>query len=337
MKQRLRILLITLSLYVASCKNDFNINGPVEDVYMFNCILRNDTSVQYALISKNYFTDNGTVPAPNSIEQNIKGFIIKIYTNDSVFVMRDTTIQVAYSGNINQVNCYYVKNLIMNPGQVIRIEAAGPDGNILKSTIQVPQISYVNFSPNFPQIYRPADPKEFLPGYQTKPYYSWNWVGATEESTTILSLPQLEVYYKKYDAGTLVDKKVLIPLVLYYIIDKDGNVIPVQVDLSFNRSCITSLEAVNKVMQDISGNDPYKENYIITKVVFSVISLDPVLTKYYSANNTYSESFTVKLRQTDFSNIEGGKGLFGIYYKFANPLVVDSFYVKSFGYRYAPS
>jgi hypothetical protein len=99
---------------------------------------------------------------------------------------------------------------------------------------------------------------------------------------------------------------------------------------------VTKLEIVNKTMRDISGEDPQKENYIITKVVFSVISLDPELSKYYSAYETYSENFTIKLRQTDFSNIEGGKGIFGLYYKFSLPLVVDKRYIESFGYQYDP-
>ena len=231
-----------------------------------------------------------------------------------------------------------MKNLILSPGKVIRIEATVPDGNAVKSTIHVPQISYnKNFSQNFPQLYNPVNQPERQPGYQTIPDYSWNWVGATKESRIILSLPQLEVYYKKYEDGTFVDKKILIPLAFSSSIDNQGNVSLVHVELSFNHYCFTTLETVNRTIQELSGNDPNKENYIITKVVFSVISLDPELTKYYSANNTYSENFTIKLRQTDFSNIEGGKGIFGVYYKFSKPLVVDSFYVKSFGYRYAPS
>ena len=329
MKKGLRILLTILSLYFASCKNDFNINAPSQDVYVLNCILRNDTSVQYALISKNYFTDNGTTPAANSIEQNIKGAMIKIYTNNSVFVMRDTSIQLSGSGSSTLVNCYYVKNLTMNPGQVIRIEATIPDGNTVKSTILVPQISYNSY---FSQKFPPMDSM----GYQTKPNYAWTWIGATDENAPRLCLPQLEMYYKKYEDGIWVDKKILIPLIYYYTIGEDGGLTPVSVHFSFNDYCATTLEAINKTMQELSGNDPNKENYIITKVVFSVTCLDPVLTKYYSANNTYTENFTVKLRQTDFSNIEGGKGLFGIYYKFAAPLVVDNFYVESFGYRYAP-
>jgi hypothetical protein len=328
MKKAPWALFITLSLFLESCDSDFSINAPHQDVYVLNCILRNDRFVQYAIISKNCYTENGTAPASNRIDQNITGVDIRIYYNDSVFVMRDTTIRLMDSGNEIQVNCYYVRNLIPSPGRVVSIEASVPDGKILKSTIQVPQISYTNFSSNFPQVYKP--------GYNTTPNYSWSWVGNTQQSTPILDLPQLEVYYKHYEQGTYVDKEILVPLAFYFTFDENGNLVPVSVDLSINTYCITTLEAVNKTMQEISGDDPYKENYIITKVVFSVLGLDPELSKYYSAYETYSENFTIKLRQTDFSDIEGGKGIFGAYYKSSAPLIVDSLYIQSFGYRYEP-
>ena len=90
-------------------------------------------------------------------------------------------------------------------------------------------------------------------GYQTKPNYVWNWNSAADENTAILCLPQLEVYYKKYEDGTWVDKKILVPLVYYYTIGKDGGLTPVSVEFSFNDYCATTLETVNKTMQDISG------------------------------------------------------------------------------------
>lgn len=333
MKRAPWLLLAIPSLFLESCKSDFNINAPYEDVYVLNCILRNDQSIQYALVSKNYFTENGTVPPPNTIEQNIKDANIQIHYGDSVFVMRDTTIQLADSGNQTTINCYYVKNLTLSPGKVISIEATVPGGDTLRSTVQVPQIAYANFSTNFPQLKNSYPP---APDYSKTPNYSWSWIGNTQESTTILSLPQLEVYYKHYEQGTYVDKEMFVPLAFYFNIDRNGNLSPVNVELSFRTSCVTLLETVNNTIQDISGNDPYKENYTITKVQFSVVSLDPKLTKYYSAYKTYSESFTIKLRPTDFSDIQGGKGIFGVCYKFSKPLVVDSLYIESFGYRYDP-
>ncbi len=329
MKKAPRVLLFVLFLLFGSCNSDFNINAPYQDVYVLNCILRNDGPLQYAIISKNYFTENGSPPAPNSIEQNIQGATIKIYDNDSVFAMRDTTLQLTESGNQITVNCYYVDNLTLNPGNVVRIEATAPDGTLLKSSTQVPNISFANFSRSFPQSYKS--------GYHTRPNYSWKWISAAGESATILDLPQLEVQYKQYEGGTTVDKSILVPLAFYFRFDENFNLVPVNVKLSPNTSCITTLETVNNAMQAISSDDPYKENYTITHVIFHVLSLNPELSKYYSAYDTYSRDFTIKLRQTDYSNIEGGKGIFGVFYDFSVPLAVDSLYIASFGYLYHPS
>ncbi len=327
MKKAFLVLLTVLLIFIESCKSDFNINAPSEDVYALNCVLRNDNSIQYAILSKNTVTDNGTSPTLNSNALNIKGANIKIFCNDSVFVMRDTTIQVNDAGNITNVNCYYVKNLIMKPGKIISIEAAVSGGKTLKSTIPVQEISFGTFSTNFPLTLKT--------GYQIRDPYTWSWNGDPESSTDILNQPQLEIYYKKYEGGKFVDKIILVPLVYYYT-GSANNLIPVYVKFSFENDCITTLETINKTMQDISGNDPDKGNYIINKVLFSVVSFDPNLTKFYSAYNTYTENFTVKLRQTDYSNIEGGIGIFGIYYKFSQNLVVDSLYIESYGYQYNP-
>jgi len=328
MKKALLVLPIILFLFFESCNDDFNINAPYEDFYILNCILRNDSSIQYAIISKNTYTENGTPPASDNIDQNIEGADIKIFYNDSVFVMRDTTIQLANSGDITQVNCYYISNLIMQPGKVIRIEATVPSGQKLKSTIQVQKISFAKFSSDFPQV--------FHSGYQERPYYNWNWIGDAETATSILNIPQLEIYYKKYEGGKYVGEKILVPLAYYYIYNENDNLTPVSVKFSFNNYCTTTLETVNKTMQEISGDDTNKKNYIINNVLFSVISLDPDLSKFYSAYSTYAEDFTIKLRQTDYSNIVGGKGIFGAYYKFSKSLTIDSLYITSFGYQYDP-
>jgi hypothetical protein len=241
--------------------------------------------------------------------------------------MRDTTIEITDPEN-TMVNCYYIKDMPINAGKDIRIEASVPGGEILESTVHVPFISYSAFSSKFPQFYRS--------GYQERPAYKWSWGGSSEDNNNILSVPQLEIYYQKYDAGIYIDKKILVPLYSYFLYDELGNLIPFDAELSFNNYCVTTLDIVNKKMQEISGDDPNKQNYIINKVLFNVIALGPDLSRYYSAYSTYAEDFTIKLRQTDFSNVEGGKGVFGVYYKFSILLVIDRLYINSFGYKYDP-
>ncbi len=68
MKRAVLILPVILFVLFESCDNDFSINAPFKNVYTLNCILRSDSPIQYAIISKNIYTENGapptSIPAP---------------------------------------------------------------------------------------------------------------------------------------------------------------------------------------------------------------------------------------------------------------------------------
>ncbi len=323
MKKTVLLLLIIPFMFLESCNEVFDINGPIENIYTLNCILKNDGPVQYAIITKNTYTANGAPPPSNSAVPYIKGAKIKIFNNDSTFVMRDTTIQSPDSGNTEPVNCYYLKNLILKPGKSVSIEAALPDGNILKSAAQVPDADIKTIF-SFPQSVKGS--------YVDTPYFFWNF-----NSNNILSLPQLIIFYKKYEDGIYVDKKMLVPISPYSVADDNGLLLPFDFKFSDYHRAYTTLETLNKTMKDISGSDPHKSNYIVTKVLFNVNSLDPDLSVYYSTYEVFSSSFSIKLRPTEYSNIKGGKGIFGVYYINYNKLTVDNVYIKTFGYQYIPS
>lgn len=334
-------VLILLCVLLESCNTDFNINAPHQDVYVLNCILRNDTSIQYATISKNYFTENGAAPPSNTIDPNIKGVNIQIFNNDSAFVMRDTTVELTNSGSSVQVDCYCVRNLVLEPGRTVRIEAALPDGQTVRSTIQIPVCftdpSFLSFPQSYYTVDRPTIGVHSKKTYVKFPAYVWSFGRDNKWVTDVLSSPHCEIDYERNEGGTYVNKKTIVPLTYGFLTDNIGITLSPDLNLSFNYIASTSLEAVDRTMQEISGSDPYKNNYIITRVVFTISSLDPELTRYYSAYEVYLNSPTVKLRPTDYSNIEGGKGIFGIYYKNSISLVVDKDYISSFGYRYDPS
>ena len=320
------LLLIIGIMFFESCSDEFSINAPAEDVYVLNCILRTNSSVQYAIISKNVYTNNGVSPTSNSVDQYIQGANVKIIYNDSAFVMRDTTIQIIELGSETPVNCYYIKDLNIKD-KVVKIEATLANGKVLKSTISVP------FATIYPARY--YFPRDYYSGFSAQQYYTWVWSFRNSMITNVYNLPQLVIYYKKYESGTYIDKKILVPLAYNYD-TKNYGIFSNGVYPSYNFSCATTLKTMNKTMQDISGDDPYKNNYIITKVIFNIIGLESHLARYYFANNTFREGFSIKLRQTDVSNIEGGKGIFGAYCSYSKVFVVDSIYVKSFGYRYEP-
>ena len=331
MKRAVLILPVILFIFFESCNDDFNVNAPFKNYYTLNCILRNEIPIQYAIISKNIYTENGAAPAATPTAQNIKGANVEIHYNGSVFVMRDTTIQLTNSGNTRQVNCYYLKNLVMKPGKIISIKATMADGEILKSTNSIPVCSIE--PPTFPENYYIDDKKYYV----KFPVYTWPFKIGNNVIKNILSFPRFEIDYEKYEGGMYVGKKMLVPLSYNRNTDKNGVILSPDLGFSLNYTAYTSRDTINRKMQEISGSDPNKKNYIITRILFTVTSMDPELTRYYFAYEVYSNSFTVKLRPTEYSNIQGGKGIFGIYYTYNNYFKVDKDYINSFGYQYDPS
>jgi hypothetical protein len=316
-------ILIIISLLFLSCSEDFNINAPKKDVYVLNCILQNENTIQYALLTKNVYTDNGAAPATIPDDRYIKNAVVKIFYNNSVYLLRDTTIQGIGNSSTTSLNCYYIKNLVINPGTSISIEAITPDGTKLQSTAKIPEIKFPNYYFRIPGV--------FMTGFEFLTVYYWSW--NTIES--FISLPQLNIQYKKFENGKYIGKESFIPLYNgTMMVDGITRGIPVQP--SVNVACEFSLADLNRTMKAISGDDPLKSNYTITGVQFYVTGLDPSLSRYYTGINTFENSFTIKIRPTDYSNVVGGLGVFGVRYKYTNSFAVDSVYVRSFGYKYQP-
>jgi hypothetical protein len=319
----LTLFILSVLLFI-SCSEDFDINAPRKEVYVLNCILQNDNIIQFVMLTRNIYTENGAPPNTTPDNNYVKNAIIKIYYNNSVYLLRDTTIQLTEDSVTKQINCYYLKNLVINSGTSISIEAITPDGQKLQSTINIPEIIFQNYSYRFPGVY--------ISGLEYVTVHTFGWV--TKDN--FLSLPQLCIQYKKLENGKYIDKEAFVLLYSSFLKNSDGTIIGVPIQPSFSVTCEMSLEEINKAMKGISGDDPFKSNYTITNIQFDVIGLDASLSRYYTSVNTFEKSFTVKIRPTDYTNIVGGLGVFGVRYKYSKPMLIDSLYVRSFGYKYTP-
>ena len=150
------------------------------------------------------------------------------------------------------------------------------------------------------------------------------------------SLKDIQVYYEKNEGGTFIEKKIIIPMGSFTIQGYSDTPVFTNSEPSSNYKAQDYVDIINAKMKEISGNDPNKRNYIIEKATFSVFAIDPILSAYYSQYNTYSQSFSLKIYPPDYSNIQGGKGIFGMYYNYSTSAYIDSLYVYSFGYQYNP-
>ena len=145
-------------------------------------------------------------------------------------------------------------------------------------------------------------------------------------------LPKLIVNYYKMESGINVLHHKEIP-VSYF---RNGNqYLPDFPIVSSDNTLSYEMEAVNRAMNEISQGDPDKFNYTIIDAEFQLLLLDDNLAPYYLTIQTFLDGFTVILDQQDYSNINGGFGVFGSFFKRVLHLSFSQDYVIGFGYRLA--
>jgi hypothetical protein len=65
---------------------------------------------------------------------------------------------------------------------------------------------------------------------------------------------------------------------------------------------------------------------------FELLSFDEHLSNYYSSTHGYLDEFSIRLDETVYSNIEGGMGIFGSYYKSERLFPIYASYIASYGF-----
>ena len=287
-----------------SCNEDFNPYGEFKKEYALVCILRDDTTHQVGVISCSY--------APNQQgETNVflEGADMRVWVGDSVYIFKDTTINYSNNNTINPQTYYYNNNFQILPSRNLEVEVLLQNGKRLKS---------ISKSPDAVRFLRESN--------ITVPTINSNLVKVYWDNTGtgFYYLPKLEIKYL-YN-GEVYFREV--PL-------RYENNMPI-FPLSNNRkSVIYNLDAISKTLEQISENNPEKNSYsIYQSLIFSVIVFDKEVSKYLSSTAQSKIDITITLNFPDYSNINGGLGIFGSQLKGNyNTLFFVEEYITEFGYK----
>jgi hypothetical protein len=89
-------------------------------------------------------------------------------------------------------------------------------------------------------------------------------------------------------------------------------------------------------LEEISDGDLNKQNYTILQIpLFRLSALDLSLSRYVSSTNQSFDDLTVTVNESDFTNIDGGLGIFGSFInKNYEQIKFQSSYIESFGYKF---
>lgn len=295
-KYYLSIIFSILQLTLSSCDQSLNPKGNYYERYVLNCILSGDTTDQVAIISHSYDVD-GFDPYKNTTDPAVTGADLRLWYNDSVFVFRDSVVTRTGNGRYkDSLKIYYLKNIHITYNKPIEIEALLPNGRRLESsTISAKEIIFDQDNSS----------KVIPPVNSTLDLVKWSL-----DDQTAYYLPRFIVTYFKKVNG--IPEKHLIEIPIKYV-QENGNYVPVYANASAQSSVVYNPDDIKRALLSISEGDPDKNNYsVLISNPVNVFALDENLVRYYSANNQ-DNNFTVRLDENDFSNINGGFGVFGSY------------------------
>jgi len=313
------LFIIANVILILSCDDQVEPKTDFNEVYALNCVIRCDTSYQVATITCSYDVE-GYNPSSNMNDPFLEGAKITL-TYDSpygaqVYQFRDTSITRSDTSRYKEpLHFYYLKNFQPLYRGNIKIEAVLPSGEKLTATTR-PIIIDKYLINSFIQ----KNPKPVYPDRLT---FDWEGING-------YCLGEFIVKYVKNENGNWVNYQKVIPR--YYSIVKNVNIsvfpsiMPVQKFLDYDTLTIRT------ALEEISYKDPNKQNYIILNTFFMLNILDANFATYIASQQTYKDEFSVRLTLFDFSNSNGGLGIFGTMYTIKKEVLLTNM-IRSLGYR----
>ena len=307
MKQLVALLFIIILI---ACEEGFEPFGPEKEVIILDCVLKNDNSFQSAFLSRNFFVESFDPSIDNS-DYAIKDAIIRIWYDDSIKVFKDSLFSGVNNGG-KMFTAYYNPNFETKPDTKYEIEAIFGDGRRIGAQTKTPK-----------EIVFLTSSDSIIPT-KNKNDISITWRYPEEQ---LYTAARFTFVYLKNEDGNMIRHTQEIPS--EYVFEGD-EYIPYFPEPSYSRGLTVDLKTFDRALKNISTGDPQKENYTILSFILEIFVYDRNLTSYHASRD---QSYSITVNENDYTNIEGGVGIFGSYIKQKHSLKFTHDYVKSFGYK----
>jgi len=302
-KAKYYLLVLALVSITISCEENFSPKGELQNKYSINFILRSDTTIQMAYLSKTYDVQ-GFDPNSLSSDPAVDGAVISLKYSDSpkLYILRDTVDHSNINTRYNtSAKYYYIKNFKPVFGKQLELNVALPDGEKLSSVTNVPDGIYFDEGKTIP----------FLPGpFIGNDTVYINVVWKNSNSNIAKSVRAYFNYYHKELSGDTVAFVKKVPVAM--------GIVGSDTSYTFSKNVFENKVQIPRKLLDIalrqiSSGDSKKGRYIIGALNVEIIVLDDNLSRYFSSDLFFNYGFTVRNFPADFTDIIGGFGFFGSY------------------------
>ncbi|MFH0735142.1 MAG: hypothetical protein V1773_10665 [bacterium] len=308
---------LSIVLFI-SCEDSLEPNGEYSEGYSLNCILRCDSNAQYVVLSKSYLPDNSD-PYSYNTDPIIYGADVRIYYDDEAVIFKDSSVARSDTSRYKTPYGFYFSNQFKPAvNKEFEIDVLLPNGRRLKAT---------TITPNTVEFQKTSC--DLIITKITKEKGSLNYYWRTL-ARDIFYVPRLTFTYYKNLNGVPTKYSKSIPIKYR---SNDGIYVPLYPQPDKNPYVFYNMDAVIKAFEDISEGDAFKGNYsVVASTTLELIILDKNLSGYYSSSTSAYGEFSVKIDESDYTNITNGYGIFGSYLKQEIRVSFTEDFINSFGY-----
>lgn len=308
----LSVIIISFIAFINySCNDTISPNAPFRERFILNGLMRGDTTYQVVTLTHSYRPD-GLDPLSYKTDPALDDAEVNIYYKNQLYHMRDTTVaRTDTSRYTDSLHYYYNAQLKPDANEDIEIEALLKAGYLLKAITKTPDTKYSFFDLGNSDRIIPPNPEA------TRVRLTWKNLGLVYE-------PRIFIQYSIKGDTTQYTKSVP----LYYINGSPSY--PVQSRINY---VYLDLSTIKRVLDEIQPDLKSRANYSIVNMHIQLLVYDENLSNYYSSIKQGLDGFTIKLDTPDYTNIQGGYGIFASYSNVEYKFFFDQKYLQSFGYN----
>lgn len=306
MISQLRRISILAAIFFIACNEDFTPKGGYEERLAVYGILAGDRDTQYVRVFSTYNT-TGFNPLENSVDPQVYDAVVSLSSGSSSVLLRDTLMKRSDTTRYQTlVHNYYVAGVRPLPSQTFQLSVNSTLRGSATASITIPGRA-INFSiPNQLVITQPLNyPSDDVRVNVLLPKDTRGYVVRMflEYETTPGTLWRLEVPVGL--DNTKIPAQPVYPGIRRGASEGTGND-------GFTLTHVISRQAYLYALTKAKGNLTSTE-IRFKRAVFVLYSIDKNLYTYFNIVNGFQDPFSIRTDLPDFSNIQGGVGVFGGY------------------------